>query len=148
MPTFDLADVRGLAARIDARMPRVGDGRAPDDALREWAGLCEECREGMRAWGRAVFHGRAAFDPETERVWKAEADRLCVRAAELLSSGGARGDGRDVLEAALAGMRWLLDHWLTPQLAVAPGPRLGMRGLGTEEASEARRRLAALPPPA
>ena len=77
MTTFDLADVRGFAADLDAGMNRCDDGEGKecptlDDVLRHYAGLCSEFSDQVRRWGDAVFSGRSKFDPEVERVFRGE----------------------------------------------------------------------------
>ena len=56
MMTFDLAEVRGFAADLDARMCHCDNGEglecaSLDDALRHYATLCCEFRENVREWG-------------------------------------------------------------------------------------------------
>jgi hypothetical protein len=91
MTTFDLVEVRTFATDLNARMTRCDNGEGIecatlDDTLRHYATLCCEFREGVRQWGRAVFAGRVAFDPEVERVWIDEGVRLYSRAVGLLAS--------------------------------------------------------------
>jgi hypothetical protein len=158
MTTFDLAEVRGFAADLDARMNRCDNGEGMecanlDDTLRHYATLCCEFREGVRQWGRAVFAGRVAFDPEVERVWLDEGCRLYSRAVETLAYGQkaeAEGpcyllDGQAVLQAALWDLYQLLEGWVTPKLAVGPSARQGL-ALTPAAAEEARRRIDSLPP--
>jgi hypothetical protein len=75
MTTFDLAEVRGFAADLDARMDRCDNGEGTecarlDAALRHYVELCCEFREGVREWWREVFSGRVEFDPEVEQAWQ------------------------------------------------------------------------------
>ena len=69
MTTFDLADVRRFTADLDARMDQCDNGEGMecanlDGTLRQYAVLCCEFCEQVRLWGRAIFYGLAAFDPE------------------------------------------------------------------------------------
>ena len=87
MTTFDLAEVREFAAEIGTRIDRYLDGEgteraALDDALENYARLCRDFIAGVGQWKDAVFHGRAAFDPEVEAIWKEEG-----RAAALGGAG-------------------------------------------------------------
>src|SRR5436189_5417802 len=88
MTTFDLAEVRGFAADLEARMDRCDNGEGTecanlDGTLRHYAVLCCEFCEQCREWGRAIFAGQSAFDPEVERLWIDEGVRLYGRAQEL-----------------------------------------------------------------
>lgn len=156
MTTFDLAEVRDFAVNLGARMNRCDNGEGMecanlDDALRHYATLCCEFRERVREWGRAVFAGRVAFDPEVERVWREEGQRLVSRAVEMLAySLKAEApcftlDGKAVLQSALWDLSRLLEGWVTPRLAVGPSARHDP-GLAPATAEEARRRIGSLPP--
>jgi hypothetical protein len=158
MTTFDLAEVRTFAASLDARMERCDNGEGMecatlDATLRHYAALCCEFREGVRQWGRAVFAGRVAFDPEVERVLRSEGWRLCDRAVELLVSGDRAEvpcyvlDGQVILRSALWDLYHLLNGWVTPKLSVGPAARQAAT-LASDPAAiaEARARIASLPP--
>lgn len=157
MTTFEFAAVRGFADDLNARLSRCDNGEGMecatlDDSFRHYATVCRELRENIRRWGRAVFAGRVAFDPEVERVWLTEAKALSNRAVLLLSDGRRAGDnccwaldGRVALQAALYELNDLITDWVTPQRSVGPAARLGLP-LDPAAAEEAQRRLDALPP--
>lgn len=156
MTTFDLPEIRGFTANLVARLNQCDNGERMqcatlDAALRHYAALCCEYRDGVRQWGQAIFAGRAAFDPDVERVLRDEGGRLYARAVELLGRGRkAEGacyalDGDAVLRAELWELRRLLDGWVTPKLSVGPAARRGL-ALTPEAAAEAKRRVEALPP--
>jgi hypothetical protein len=156
MPTFDLAEVRDFAADLDARMDRCDNGEGLecanlDGALRHYASLCCEFCERVRDWGRAVFTGRAAFDPEVERIWLDDGVRLYRRAAELWTYGQKLEGTCFVLEggAKLGSALWrlerLLTDWVTPRRAIAPMVRLGAVA-DPADAEQAQERINALPP--
>lgn len=153
---FDLAEVRIFVANLEDRMNRCDNGEGMecanlDDSLRHYAILSCEYREEVRQWGRAVFAGRVAFDPEVERLWQDEGHRLYFRAMEMLGYGAKAEascyvlDGRAALEAALWNMHQLLVGWVTPSRAVGPSARQGL-ALAPESAAEARRKIDSLPP--
>lgn len=155
MTTFDLAEVRNFAADLDARMERCDNGEGMecsnlDDTLRHHATLCCELLEGVRRWGRSVFSGRVAFDPEVERVWLEEGGRLYRRAYQMWAEGQKAEvpcgvlDGQTILHSALWNLSQLLSNWETPKLAVGPSARQGLP-LAPSAAEEARRRIASLP---
>ncbi len=157
MTAFDLAEVRGFTADLDARMTRCDNGEGMecanlDGTLRRYAELCWEFCEQVRKWGRAVFAGQVAFDPEVERLWRNEAIRYYARASELLVDG-ARAEagpcyvleGRAALGYAAWHLQRLLAGWVTPKLAVAPLARQRV-ALTSAAVEEVRQRVEALPP--
>lgn len=157
MTTFDLTEVRGFAADLTARMDQCDNGEGMecatlDATLRHYADLCCQFCEGMRRWGREVFAGRVAFNPEVEGVWRAAGERLFNRAAEMLLYGHEAEDsgpcyvldGTAVLSAAFLDFGELLGGWVSPKLAVGVSAR--HEPLAPAEVEEGRRRLAALPP--
>ncbi len=156
MTTFDVAEVGAFAADLTARVDRCDNGEGMecaslDDALRHYAKLCCEFREGVRQWGRAVFAGHAPFDPQVEEVWLDAGIGLYERAVEMQAFGWQAEvpcyelDGRAALDAALRNLDLLLRNWVTPKLAVGPAARQPI-DLPAPAAEEVRRRIAALPP--
>lgn len=153
---FDVAEVRKFTAALTTRMESCDSGEGTecadlDASLLHYAGLCCELREAIRQWGRAVFAGRVAFDPEVERLWLAEADQLYSHAVEMMVYGRLAEipcymlEGKTALGAALWEMERLLKNWTSPKLAVGPSAR--HRGAPTSEAAaEARWKLSELPP--
>jgi GNAT superfamily N-acetyltransferase len=108
--------------------------------------------QAVRQWGRAVFKGQVAFDPEVERVWLESGIQLYKRSIELLSYGTTAEepcytlDGKAVLQSALWKMAQMLSGWVTPKLAVGPSARVGgEREASRAEIDDVRRRIAALP---
>lgn len=156
MTTFDLAEVRGFTADLNARMDRCENGEGMecsnlDDTLRHYASLCCDFRDAVRQWGRAVFSGRAAFDPEVEEKWLLEGCLLWNRAKDMLAYGDEAEvpcyvlDGKAALRSALLGVQQLLVEWVTPKLAVGPSARRKLT-LKPAVSEEVRRRIASLPP--
>src|SRR5258708_8952924 len=102
-----------------------------DGTLRQFATLCCEFSERVRQWGRAIFRGQVAFDPEVEQVWLDEGIRLFRRASELWAYGQEKVGVCFVLEsgAALGSALWRLDRllgaWVSPKLAGSPLGPLG-----------------------
>src|SRR5579864_802967 len=137
MTTFDLADVRTFAAELNVRMDQCDNGEGMecarlDDTLRHYAQLCVEFCEKVREWGRAVFAGKVAFDPEVERTWLDEGVILHARANALWEFGRERANNCFTLEggaplgSALRNLERLLLGWVTPKLSVSPSARQGI----------------------
>lgn len=156
MTTFDPADVRAFAANLNARMDQCDDGESAefadlDATLRQYAAACCEFCKRCREWGRAIFSGGVAFNPEVERIWLREGFRMQARASELWEHCRAGSGESFVLEdgAALgSALRWLerlLFEWVTPKLAIAPLARQGV-GVSSGGAIDVQRRVDALPP--
>jgi hypothetical protein len=157
MTTYDLAEVRSFTSSLDARMNRCDNGEGMecaniDQAMTQYAKICCEFASALRAWGRAIFSGNAAFDPQVERHWLDEAARLRTRAVATLAHGRKAEDECYVLDggAALRASLWeleqLLSKWVAPKLSVGPSARQGQPPGGTAT-EEARLRVASLPPP-
>lgn len=157
MTTFDLAEVRAFTADLGARMNKCDNGEGMecanlDGTLRHYAVLCCEFCEGVRQWGRAIFYGQAAFDPEVEKLWREEGIELYRRASDLWVYGKEmEGVKCFVLDngAGLGSALWhlgrLLSAWVTPKLAAAPIARHSIT-LTPDAKEEAQRRVNALPP--
>ena len=144
MTTFDLAEVREFTATIDARLKQCDNGEGTacatlEESLQHYAGLCDEFREGVRAWGRAVFSGHVVFDPEVERLVLVEGKRLLDQAvakadhasvmesdhAQLTESGCCYVlDGLPALRSSLRKLSQFFDPWVTPGLSVGPAARV------------------------
>jgi hypothetical protein len=157
MTTFDLADVRRFTADLNARMDKCDNGEGMecanlDGTLRHYAELCCEFCQRVRAWGRAIFYGHAALDPEVEKLWFDEGIQLYRRASELWAYGREREGECFVLEhgAALGAALWqlqrLMSTWVTPKLAIAPGARNGFGSMTQAAKEEVQKRIDALPP--
>ena len=155
MTTFDLAEVRRFTADLEARMDQCDNGEGMecanlDGSLRNYAVLCVEFCERVRQWGRAIFYGKAAIDPEVEELWLEEGKVLHRRASDLWANGQEmQGDCFVLVNgAALGSALWrlerLLSVWVPPKPAIAP---LARHGVALPEAAkeEAQKRVDALP---
>lgn len=156
MMAFDLADVRRFADDFDARMNRCDNDEGMecanlDGVLRQYAVLCCEFHERVSQWGRAIFYGQAAFDPEVEKLWLEQGTALYRRASGLWAYGREMQGECFVLQngAALGSALWrlerLLSDWVTPKLAIAPLARHGV-ALTPGGKEEVQERVDALPP--
>lgn len=153
--TFDLAEVRRITDSLNDRMDQCDNGEGMecaslDDALRHHAKLCCEFYDNVRSWGRAVFAGTVAFDPEVERVWLDEGQRLFARAYEMSTAGRHAEvpcymfESLQTLDSAIWNLYQLLAGWITPTLAIGPAARQGLE-LSLAAAQEAKKRLESLP---
>jgi hypothetical protein len=153
--TFDLAEVRRFTEELDVRLNRCDNGEGTectnlDGTLQEYAILCRDFTEQVREWRRAIFYGRAAFDPEVEYLWLSQGFELHRRASELWDKGQDRQYDCFVLEngAPLGAAIWQLErvlrHWTPPERALSPAARHGI-SIPADQLSEAQKRLAALP---
>ena len=156
MTTFDLVEVRDYAASLHARMHSCESGEGTqcaslDDTMRYYARLCCELREKVRHWGREVFAGHVAFDPDVEEIWLSEIIRLHEASVEALAYGEPAEkecfmlEGAQALRAALWDLEKLVANWRAPKLAVGPGARIGLP-LSPAAADVVRRRIERLPP--
>jgi hypothetical protein len=156
MTTFDVAEVQSFATSLSDSMDRCDNGEGMecanlDSTLKRYAELCCDFCEQVREWGRAIFAGQVAFDPEVERIWLDEGHRLHRRAIGLWVCGHEAQGRCFVLEAgaALGSALWrleqLLNGWVTPKLAVSPLARQRL-ALSPAASEEVRKRIEALPP--
>ena len=156
MTTFELEEVRGFAAELNAQMDRCDNGEGMEcatleSALRHYAGLCCRFRDRVREWGRAVFYGHAAFDPQVETAWLDEGLQLYMRAFELWKHGQRHAiacymlEGQIVLQAALWDLHRLIKQWVSPKRAVGLSARLVV-DLDPAQAERVRRQIESLPP--
>lgn len=153
MTTFDLAEVRSFTEGLNARRERCDHAEGTDCAnldgtLSSYALVCRDYCLGVRQWARAIFYGKAAFDPQVETLLLMIGRDLHQRASELWAYGKEMEGDCFVLEggAPLGATLWqlerLLTTWVTPQRSVAP---LARHGVPTDGVDEAQRRIAALP---
>ena len=155
MTSFDLAEVRKFTANLTLRMKQCENGEGIEcatleDSLRHHARLCCELRDRIRDWGRSVFTGKVAFDPEVQRVWLDEGFELYYRAKESLIYGEIAEvpcyvlEGKSILQSALWELGLLLENWVSPSLSVSPSARQGL-AVNPEVLQEARTRVSNLP---
>ena len=156
MTTFNLDGVRNFTASLKTRMERCDNDEGSectnaDDMLRHYAALCGEYSTNLREWGRAIFAGHAPTDPEAERIWQEDGEKLYTRAVQALADGRKTKlefpilDGHDALQSALWELDRLIHPWVSPKLAVGPGDRNRLT-LSREELEKVRQRIASLPP--
>ena len=97
-----------------------------------------------------MFHGRAAFDPEVEAIWKEEGRRLRSAAQDRYLHGRQSQascdplENLDALAAALRELERLLAVWGPPGLAAGPSARRRFMP-GQAATEEEVRRVASLP---
>lgn len=153
MTTFDYQQVRKFADGLNAELDQCENGEgiqcfSLDSTLIFCADRCYEFSKELRQWGRGVFSGQVAFDPDAEQLWKAELLRLYTRAAALLATAKQAEDmcfvldGQQKLGAALFRLAQFIHPWVTPKLAVAPSAR---QVLGDDFVDEVKRQIASLP---
>lgn len=160
MPTFDLTELRDFAHALDADLDRCDNGEGIqcetlDLRLRHYAKICCQFQERVRKWGREVFAGRVAFDPEAERLYTEKGVQLCARAQELITSAEEAEeddelpcfvlDGKAALKSALWDLERLIFRWVRPKLSVGPSARLGVPA-DPAAMAKIREQLQSLPP--
>jgi hypothetical protein len=135
LTTFDLDEVRSFTANLDARMAHCETHEGMecatlDDKLRHFAYLCWDYRETVRAWARAVFAGRVAYDAAADREFFEKGMTLHGQSYALWRHGEKKADGpcyildgHDALGNALLALGEVLSNWVTPKRAVGPSAR-------------------------
>jgi len=156
MQEYGVNEVRQFAAEMKNRMDSCDNGEGLecatlDGTLKNYATLCCEFRDKVREWGKEVFAGHVAFDPEVERILYCEGWEIFARARQLAQEARDAElpcyelDAQVVLESVLWHLHLLLDNWVTPRLAVGPGARQGL-SFDEEKRAETSRRVEALKP--
>ncbi len=133
--TYDRPAVEHFAAELAQRVEQCGNGEGMTCAtlegqLTHFAALCDELGQESRGWRLAVFQGFIPFQPETEACLRRTAQSLLAAGKRLVNKAHGQCaacyelEGLEPLKAKLFDLGESLDNWLTPQLAVAPGPRV------------------------
>ena len=156
MTTFDLAEVSGYAAELEARRVRCDNGEGLecvnlDAELLHYTLLCQDFLASCHDWYRGVFSGRLRCEPAVERVWREsgrrllDASRAKLRRAEASESDCYVVYGRPRFAEVTGELDCFVSNWVTPRLAVSPSARQKL-DLSDAELAEVRRRLDAMPP--
>jgi hypothetical protein len=156
LATFDLSAVRRFTVNLEEQMRRCNNGEGMecariDEAILCHVKLCEELGQVVNAWARAVFKGQIAFDPQVEVLLKEQMRELTNQVKEIAACG-REWNGRcyelqelNALHFHFADLSYLLEHWVTPQLAVSPAPRVRLPEAVKAQALERLARLPAAP---
>lgn len=156
MKTFDYEQVNATLSPLKAKLQDCcahGEGNACetlDNHLSCCADICFQVHSALVKWARDVFAGQVVFDPEAEKLWRAEVGQIYARARRVWQVGRKAEvpcwelEGQSKLEAALWHLSFLLENWVTPKLAVGPSARVRL-ALEPGEAELIRKQLAELP---
>jgi hypothetical protein len=124
---------------------------ALDAALLHFAEWCGEFRYEVRQWKQAVFTGREVYDHAFDSELRNAGSRLSARAHKILEfcQRFTRTcdplNGQSELQDALRDLDKLLKGWVTPKLAVGPGPRRWSMP-DSDPTDETRQAIKSLPP--
>ena len=122
-----------------------------DEMLHVFTLLCQKHIDGVKTWAMDVFSGRVEYATLKEKTWLLLLKNLQPRAQRLLTFATFiephcyQLDGLEPLQNAMVEVDRLLNHWVTPKLAVSPAGRQVHLRDGIDH-DEIRRRLAALVP--
>jgi hypothetical protein len=152
--TFDYLAVQNFTTNLENQRGRADtDSRAAYQKLElrinGYTEMCFSMRAYINGWARSIFTGEVDFDPEAEAVLKEELERLVVGAKQVAALGRALGEpavlsaGLAKLHYHIADLGYILENWVSPQLAVSPAPRVK---LSAKVEQEIRERLKTLPP--
>jgi hypothetical protein len=156
MKTFDYEQVTAVIQPLKAKFDDCAHGEGDacvrlDKQMDCCAAICLEAAEQVVDWAHNVFAGEVAFDPVVENVWRTELQQIHSRAIKLWMVGRRAETpcwelpAQDKLASALWRLNWLLDKWVTPQLAVGPAARVKLH-LTDEQRSAIQKQLSSLPP--
>lgn len=155
MKTFDYEQVHAVLSPLKAKFHDCAHGEGTqcetlDKHLDCCAEICLEVFAAVVLWAQDVFAGKIAYDPEAERLWRAEVGQIYSQAKRFWQIGRKAEvpcwelAGQSKLETALWNLNFLLQDWVTPKLAIAPSPRVTLQ-LDDDEYAAIRQQLAELP---
>lgn len=153
MMTYDVDGIQQFTANLSAKIAGCENGEGMecatlDAALSRHADICCEFVTAVREWAHDVFTGKIPFDPEAERVWREQGEKLYYSLLEWVELGKAAEapcyqlDGGSVILWPVSDLAQILKNWVSPRLAVSPAAR---HLPGVEEIEGARNRLETLP---
>jgi hypothetical protein len=156
MTTYSIADAHAFATDLAACMDRCDNNEGTkcatlDDALSHYADMCGLFRDTVRQWGRAVFTGRADYDPAVDRALIGAGGQLYIRSLVMWNHGKESEEscyaleGKTRLQAALWDLHRMLNTWVAPKRAVGPSARRWSMPTSTAT-DEGRRIVESLPP--
>jgi hypothetical protein len=155
MKTFDYEQVNATLSPLKAKLQDCAHGEGNqcemlDSHLNCCAEICFKVHGALVEWAQDVFAGRVVFDPEAERLWRAEVGQIYAQAKRVWKFGRKAEapcwdlPGQSKLETALWHLNYLLENWVTPKLSVAPSPRVTPQ-LDATAVNSMRQQLAELP---
>ena len=135
LATLDLAAVLRFTTDLNERLRRCDTGEGIECSTLEarinhYVQLCEELQRGVERWAYAIFSGEVLNDPAVETLLKQETRHLIGHAKDVAVRGRVYEgpcyslQGLDRLYCHVNELEVLLAHWVTPQLAVGPTPRV------------------------
>jgi hypothetical protein len=151
--TLDIMAVRRLTHELDARRNQCDNGEGMicanlDQSINHYVALSRELRGYINQWAKSIFTGQAELDPAAEVLLKEEVRRHLNRAKQVAALGRAMDEqcfmlqGLNPLHFHIADFDYLLENWVSPQLAVSPAPRVKLSYTAESQIAERIGKLA------
>jgi hypothetical protein len=132
--THDAPSVRHFMDDMTTQIRKCDQGEGMlcstlDEKINHYVEWCRNLRQTLNERAKKVFAGEIAFDPEVERIYKEAFRNLLQKAIPVAARGREKNreyfelKGLDPLHYYLADFGYLLENWVSPQLAVSPSPR-------------------------
>ena len=152
--TLDLPDVWRFANDLNDRLSQCNDReqrilRDLDETIARYSQMCRELREFVNEWARGIMKGQIPCESAVENLLKTELRTLRERAKKIASMGrslsrpGEHSKSLNELQSHILDFEHLLEHWITPQLSINPGPRATFT---EEEIARINEQIKLLPP--
>ena len=156
--TLDLgvSAVRGSFEELEAQIRRCDNGEGMlcsdlDERIDHYVKLCENLREYINRWARAVFTGQVEFDQETEAIFERQIQLLLHHSFQVAAHGRQMDgfcydlQGLNPLHHHMADLYYLRENWVSPRLAISPAPRVRLPHAAEQEIAERLETLSPLP---
>ena len=154
--TLDLPSVRRFTEDLQNRVLRCENGEGMvcsnlEESIQCYIRICNQLRWYINGWARAVFTGEVPFDPAVEMLLK-ESGRVVLRRAKQTAAQGRAMlcfcfelKDLDRLHFHIADFDYLLENWVSPRLATAPGARVNVPDAAAQEIIQSLGTLPGLP---
>jgi hypothetical protein len=154
--TLDLIDARRFTDELSDRLRRCDNGEGMicsnlEESISHYIQVCDDLRDYINAWARAIFAGQIAFDAQAETLLNRISQQVLRRAKSLAAQGRTMEEdcfdlGRlDALHYHIADFDYLLENWVSPRLAVGPAARVKLPDAAVEQAAQRVKELPPLP---
>lgn len=135
LTAFDLSSVKQFVGQLRDQRNGCGNDESSfcsdlDESLACHVRVYEGLRQGVNAWAEAVFSGREPFNPDVENAFKNELKGFLGDAKPMAKYGRSvvtecyRLDRLEALEEAVADVGYLIQHWVSPRISIAPSGRV------------------------
>ena len=147
-----LSAARSYTADLAERARQCGNGEGfecmtIEGKIKRQVELSSALLNYVRGWAKEIFAGKADASPEVESLLKGQITAMLLRVGRVAAEGRSHCEacgplaGLDDLHWHISNFEYMLRNWVTPKLAVAPGPRVSVPDAAANEIRESLRVL-------